>query len=304
MAYEGLALIIGAGIALMVTANGLLAAQFGLWTSTLIIHACGLVTVSGILLIKRKPVTLRAPGTPWYLYLAGVGGVITTALNNLCFEPMGAALMLAMVVVGQLLGSSLIDHFGWFGMRRYPFRLAKTVGFGIMGLGLLFMTLWQPAGSGAGHPLPRALYAALALATGINLAFTNTFNASLGRRVGVFSGALVNYLVGFAVSLCFVAVLGQWVWPASTAEGFRPLLFVGGALGVLAISGTNVVFPRISVVYATVLMFVGQIAAGMAVDAVGGIPATPLKILGGALIPLGLLCNTRLDKRRAAAKEQ
>jgi len=53
-----------------------------------------------------------------------------------------------------------------------------------------------------------------------------------------------------------------------------------------------------------VLMFVGQIAAGMAIDAAGGIPATPLKILGGVLIPLGLLCNTRLDKRRAPAKGQ
>jgi transporter family-2 protein len=301
MVYEGLALIIGAGIALMVTANGLLAAQFGLWTGTLITHACGLLTVSGILLIKRKPVALRAPGVPWYLYLAGVSGVVTTALNSFCFEPMGAALMLAMVVVGQLLGSCLIDHFGWFGMRRYPFWPGKLAGFAIMGLGLLLMTLWQSAGSDADHPLPQAAYAALALGTGVNLAFTNTFNASLGRHIGVFSGTLVNYITGIVTSLLCALAFGQWVWPA-TAGGLSPFLFAGGVLGVRIISGTNTVFPRISVVYATVLMFVGQIVAGMAIDAAGGMPVTALKAVGCAMIPLGLLCNMRLDKRRAAAQ--
>ena len=296
MLYQSLALLIGGGVALMVTANGLLSARFGLWTGTLIIHLCGLLTVSGILLIRRKPITLRSPGAPWYLYLAGVGGVATTALNNFCFEPMGAALMLAMVVVGQLLGSCLIDHFGWFGMSRYPLRPGKLVGFGIMGLGLVLMTLWQPVGSGAEHQLPAAVYAVLALATGVNLAFTNTFNASLGRRIGVFPGTLVNYLAGFAASFCCVALFGQWAWAPGDAGHIGPFLFIGGTLGVLAVAGTNTVFPRISVVYATVLMFVGQIVAGMVIDAIGGMPVTLPKIAGCTLIPVGLLVNMRLDK--------
>jgi len=307
MLYESLALLIGALIALMVTANGLLAAQFGLWTSTLIIHVCGLLTVGGILLVRRKPVTLRAPGAPWYLYVAGVGGVATTALNNFCFKPMGAALMLAMVVVGQLLGSCLIDHFGWFGMRRYRFQPGKLVGFSIMALGLLLMTLRQPVGLDGAQRLPQAVYAVLALATGVNLAFTNTFNASLGRRIGVFSGTLVNYLAGLAASLCCAAAFGQWAWPVALTGGVGPFLFIGGTLGVLAVAGTNTVFPRISVVYATVLMFVGQIVAGMIIDAVGGLAATPLKIAGCAMIPIGLLYNMRLDKKRTttqATKEE
>jgi len=296
MFYKSLALFLGGMIALMVAANGMLAAYFGLWTGTLIIHVCGLVTISGILLVRRKPVTLRAPGAPWYLYVAGVAGVATTALNNFCYEPMGAALMLAIVVVGQLVGSCLIDHFGWFGMNRYPFRSSKLAGFGIMGLGLLLMTLWQPEGSGAARQLPMAVYVILALATGINLSVTITFNASLGRHIGVFSGALVNNLTGLITSLCCALAFGRWVWPAGIAEGGGPFLFMGGVLGILAVVGSNVVYPRISVVYATVLVFVGQIAAGILIDAVGGTPVTLLKVAGCMLIPIGLLVNMRLDK--------
>ncbi len=292
MLYEGLALLAGALIALMVTANGLLAAQTGLWMSTLIIHVCGLVTVSLILLGRRKPVTLRAPGAPWYLYIAGVGGVFTTVLNNLCFDPLGAALMLAMTIVGQLVGSCFIDHFGWFGMKRYPFRAGKLVGFAIMAAGLALMAFWSPA-SLSPSPLPKLVYILLALVTGINLAFTNTLNAALGARIGIFPGALVNYIAGLSTVAVCVTVLGRWAAPAGS---IGPLLLTGGVLGVLIIAMTSLAMPRISVVYATLLLLVGQLVAGMAVDAVGRQTILPLKIAGCVAIVAGLLYNLQLDK--------
>lgn len=296
MLYQALALLAGAMIAVMVAANGLLNAQVGLWMSLAVIHVCGLITIGAILLIRRKPVRLRAPGAPWYLYLGGVGGVLTTALNNLCFEPLGAALMLAMVIVGQLLGSSLVDHFGWFGLKRHPFRRGKLAGFGAMALGLLLMTLWQPVGAPSAQASGRmstAVYALLALATGINLSLTTTLNASLGSRVGVFSGTLVNYLAGLAASLACLALLGSWAAPS----GIGPFSLAGGVLGAVIVTLSSLVMPRISVVYSTILMFVGQIAAGMAIDAAGGLPVTPLKAAGCAVIAAGLLYNMRVDRR-------
>ena len=142
MLYEGLSLFSGLMIAVMVTANGLLTARVGPWMSVTIIHAVGLLTVGAVLLARRRRFTLRSPGTPWYLYLPGVCGVLTTMLNNLCYQPLGATLMLAVCVVGQILSASFIDHFGWFDMPRRRFRPAKLAGFALMGLGLLAMTLW------------------------------------------------------------------------------------------------------------------------------------------------------------------
>ena len=141
MRYEGLTLFSGMLIAVMVTANALLSAATGVWMSIVIIHVTGLCGVALILLLRRRRFSLRAQGTPWYFYIAGVIGVMNTLLNNLCYEPLGAALMLALCTVGQLFFSSLIDHFGWCGMRRYPFRPVKLVGFALMALGLVFMAV-------------------------------------------------------------------------------------------------------------------------------------------------------------------
>jgi transporter family-2 protein len=140
--YEGLALFSGLMIAVMVTANGLLTARVGPWMSVMIIHVVGLLTAGAVLLARRRRFALLSPGASWYLYLPGVIGVLSTMLNNLCYQPLGAALMLAVCVVGQILSASFIDHFGWFDMPRRRFRPAKLIGFTLMGLGLLFMTLW------------------------------------------------------------------------------------------------------------------------------------------------------------------
>lgn len=292
MLYEGLALFSGCLIAIMVTANGLLAEQAGNWVSILIIHVCGLVTVCGILLARRKRITLRAPGMPWYFYTAGVIGVWTTLLNNLCFEPLGATLMLAMCVVGQLLCSTLIDHFGWFGMRRYPFARGKLAGYAMMALGLGLMTV----GNTQTIPSLRVLFfSLLALGTGVLLAFSTTLNAALGKRVGVFPGTLVNYLMGLATSLICITLAGGWV--PLPVGALTPFLLLGGVLGVLIIAVTNVALPKVPVVYITILLFTGQVLMGIGIDAVNGTALTWGKAGGCALIAAGLLYNIRLDRR-------
>lgn len=291
MLYEGMALFSGALIAVMVTANSLLAEQMGNWMSLVIIHVCGLLTVTGILLARRKRIDLRAPGTPWYFYISGVVGVLTTLLNNLCFEPLGATLMLAMCVVGQLLCSNLIDHFGWFGMRRYPFARGKLAGYTLMAFGLGLMTFGNTQTIQSIRVL---LFIFLALATGVLLAFTNTLNAALGKRVGVFSGALVNYLTGFATSLVCITVAGGWM--PLPGGGLNPFLFLGGVLGVLIITVTNVALPRVPVVYITIILFTGQVLMGIGIDAINGTPLTLGKAAGCALIAVGLVYNIRQDR--------
>lgn len=138
MLYQVSALFCGVLVAIMVTANGMLKAAVGDLGAVLSIHICGLIAISLMLLIRRKRFSLRAPLS---ICWAGVIGVCTTLLNNLCFEPLGAALMLALCVVGQIATSALVDHFGLMGMTRYPFSPKKLIGFGLMGAGLLMMSM-------------------------------------------------------------------------------------------------------------------------------------------------------------------
>ncbi|MDR3052094.1 MAG: DMT family transporter [Oscillospiraceae bacterium] len=295
MLYETLTLFAGALIAVMVTANGLLTDGVGLWPGLVIIHICGLCAISLTLLIRHKRFTLRAPGMPWYLYTGGVVGVATTLLNNVCYAPLGAALMLALCVVGQLLCSSVIDHWGLFGMRRYPFLRIKLAGFGLMALGLVAMTLGD---AGAAPMDPGALpYVGLALLTGLSLSLNATFNAGLGTRIGVFPSTLVNYITGLVTSLVCILLAGGLALPG--LGGLSPWLFSGGVLGVAVVAVTSAAIPRVPVVYVTILLFGGQVLMGMALDASAGKPLTPLKALGCALIFAGLVWNMLADRRRA-----
>lgn len=300
MLYEGLALLSGVLIAVMVTANGLLYASVGPWMSLVIIHICGLATVGAMLIARRRRFSLRAAGVPWPMYLAGVGGVVNTLLNNLCFGPLGAAMMLAITVVGQILFSSLIDHFGWFGMTRYPFRKDKLAGFSLMALGLLAMTL--RSANMKLTPAALALYVGLALATGLMLATTGAVNASLAKHIGVLPGTLVNYLTGLGTSLLCTLIAGAWSMSAFT--GLQPFHLLGGVLGVCIVSMTSLAMGRVPVVYVTVILFVGQVLMGTGIDIMNGIPLTTGKMIGCLLIISGLICNILLEKRCNKAQFQ
>ncbi len=300
MLYEGLALLSGILIAVMVTANGLLYAHVGTWMSLVIIHICGLLTVGAMLLARGKRFSLRAPGVPWLMYMAGVGGVVNTLLNNLCFGPLGAGMMLATTVVGQILFSSLIDHFGWFGMTRYPFRKDKLAGFALMALGILAMTLRNT--SVKLSPGALVLYVVLALCTGLMLATTGAMNASLAKRIGVLPGTLVNYMTGLIASIACTLIAGAWSMPAFV--GLQPFHLMGGVLGVCIVSMTSLAMGHVPVVYVTVILFVGQVLMGIGIDAANGMPLTAGKVIGCLLIVAGLVCNILLEKRYKKARLQ
>ena len=138
--YNAGAFLAGAIIAVMVSANGMLQAAAGDWTAVVIIHIVGIATIGLIVLLKRKRLHLFDRTLSPFLYTAGIFGVFTTVFNNLCYAPLGAALMLALTLLGQLSCACVIDQFGLFGMEKRPFNPKKLVGFALMALGLFVMS--------------------------------------------------------------------------------------------------------------------------------------------------------------------
>jgi uncharacterized membrane protein YdcZ (DUF606 family) len=80
-------------------------------------------------------------------------------------------------------------------------------------------------------------------------------------------------------------------WPASLAilPGLHPLYIVGGGItGVLAVAGINFVLPHIPVIYGTLLLFVGQVVTGLAIDYFYYALLSRKKLLGAVLVVAGL----------------
>jgi bacterial/archaeal transporter family-2 protein len=139
--YKFAAVFIGFLISIMVTFNGTLDGYTGNYLSILIIHIVGLITVMLTLIIRREKLIFNEK-LPLYIFSGGAIGVLLVLLNNLCFGSLGVSLTLALGVFGQLVLSIIIDNFGLFGMDMYKFNKKKLIGFAIMLIGIVVMTVY------------------------------------------------------------------------------------------------------------------------------------------------------------------
>lgn len=139
--YKFYAVLVGVFISIMVTFNGTLDNYLGNTLSVLIIHIVGLISISFVLILKKgKPVFSKE--VPYHLYSGGAIGILLVLVNNICYSNLGASLTLSLGVLGQLLLSSTIDHFGWLGMNTYKFHKKKIIGFIIILIGIIIMTTY------------------------------------------------------------------------------------------------------------------------------------------------------------------
>ena len=138
--YNILALLIGALISIMISFNSRFEGYVGSTYSVVIIHAVGLITILIIAAIKKEKKVIKE-SIPFYLFLGGIFGVMLTLVNIITIGSIGVALTTALAVFGQLVFSSLVDHFGLFGLTKYEFNPKKLVGLFIVLVGLVIMTM-------------------------------------------------------------------------------------------------------------------------------------------------------------------
>ncbi len=77
----------------------------------------------------------KVAALPWWVLLGGVIGVVFVAGSVIVGPALGIALFFVCVVAGQLLGATLADHVGAFGMPTKPINVMKLVGLGLVLLG-------------------------------------------------------------------------------------------------------------------------------------------------------------------------
>lgn len=128
-------------IALMLLFNGYLAEIFGIYTSSVLIHMAGLITVTVAVMAGRHRFD-RLRDATWYLYSAGAIGVITVIFNSISFSGMGVSLTLAVSLLGQSLAAIIIDHFGLLGMKKIKFERQKITGLILIVSGIIVMSVF------------------------------------------------------------------------------------------------------------------------------------------------------------------
>ncbi|HEY6484199.1 MAG TPA: DMT family transporter [Steroidobacteraceae bacterium] len=103
--------------------------------------AVGLVGLLAFLLLTRaswpdRAALWSAPGWAWAGGLLGAFYVATTIIVG---PRLGAASLLALCVLGQLLASLVVDHFGWIGFPQHSISLARLAGAALLFAGVVLI---------------------------------------------------------------------------------------------------------------------------------------------------------------------
>lgn len=111
---------------------------FGATAIQIFVAFCLAVLV--LLVTARDRVTLSAAVTvPWWVWFAGVIGVIYVASGVMIAPVTGALLYFVCIVAGQLLGAMAMDHFGAFGLQLREVSLLRVGGFALVLTGALMV---------------------------------------------------------------------------------------------------------------------------------------------------------------------
>lgn len=135
MAYS-IAFITGIFIAGMVYINGILGSQTTPYLSNLIFHSIGLMVFTLFILFSPQN---KIPPWRWALFIPGLMGTFTVVFNNWVVPHIGVSLTVALALLGQMITSITIDHFGLFNRKIKKINLYQSFGLIIVGLGLLVM---------------------------------------------------------------------------------------------------------------------------------------------------------------------
>lgn len=297
--YAILTPLVGALLTVMNNLNSVFASKVGFWASTIVLHAVGLAAATLATAVRREA---RLPGRlpPWS-YAGGFVGIGIVLSCNYAFQNLDASLAVVLGLLGQILASLSVDATGFLGRAKTPIRLKSLPGIGLVALGAAVMAM-------AGRPgadKPSAAAILVAIVAGALPVISIALNSELGRKRGVLRSARTNYIVGLATTLALLLATRPSLAAAPAALlDAGPLLMTGGGLmGLCVVVSMNHIFPKVKAFTAALLMFGGQVAAGLAIDLFQGGRLRLPTLAGTMLVMGGLALKSWLERAVAARPE-
>jgi transporter family-2 protein len=143
--YILLMVVAGAGVAAQMVINAQLrtVAASALWAANIsfaVSIAAGLAAIAAAAALGRLAFPAETLWrAPWWIWLGGLGGALYVLLAILLTRQLGAALLSASGILGQLGASLVIDHYGWFGMPVTRLSASRVVGIVLLTLGVVLI---------------------------------------------------------------------------------------------------------------------------------------------------------------------
>lgn len=137
-------LVVAAGmsVALQQVLNANLRVQLGSpWWAGSVSYLVGLIAMFSVAILSPQPrlsETFSAMGS-WFNWTGGVFGAVFVGVAVLMVPRFGAATTLALIVVGQMVGSLVFDQFGLFGVQQHSATLIRIAGAACLVVGVVLV---------------------------------------------------------------------------------------------------------------------------------------------------------------------
>ncbi len=281
--YSIFSVLCGLIIAIMIVINGELSATYDVFIATAIIHIVGVMFSFAVIKITKKELKFIR-GLPFWAYLGGAFGILTTIFNNYAFGKISVTSIMALGLFGQMATSLVIDSFGLFGMKKHLFQKSALIGLAFSLLGVIVM-LDNTVSTGL-------ISVIFSFGAGITVVLTRTVNGTLSKHTGALQGSFINHLVGLPISIVVALAVSA---NAISSFSFSPHLYIylGGTLGVTVVLLSNLTVRKMPAYKLTTLMFCGQIFTGIVIDLIISRAYDFTSLLGGLLVSAGFLVNIR-----------
>lgn len=140
------------------------------------------------------------------------------------------------------------------------------------------------------------LYILLSILTGVIIVLSRILNTKLSYEIGLIESSYFNYLTAAVTSIVLFLVIGEQ-FNISSFKNVPIYGYLGGILGVMIVILNSVVSPKLSAFYVTLLIFIGQLFTGIAIDWIISSIVPLNKILGGIIVVIGLSYNLIIDAK-------
>ena len=138
----------------------------------------------------------------------------------------------------------------------------------------------------------------LAIFGGVLTTLSMIVSSTLGKKIGLIQSTIVHYIGGLIGGIFILIGIGSTSAPSITDMSRMPLyIFLGGIIGVIVVYTSNIIIPKIPVVYSTLLMFSGQMLCAIIIDTIVMGDFSWQKLLGAIVVIVGIFYNSKVDSK-------
>lgn len=298
-----IALLMGMLVPVQTAANARMRASIGpAFVVTLVsfsVSSLLLLAVSAVRGIPIVPSSTQIADVPWWGWTGGIIALFTITVTIYLFRALGQLQTAILPLLGQLLFSLVIDHFGLFGSVRISLSAMRVLAMLLLIAGVVLVVVVPNLKKGKATQTSASSHVLLWQLTGI---VAGCLMASIGAiygKLGICLGSAVQAsTVSFLIATTVIAAVcignGKIVCVRKAFSRGNPWwMWLGGVCGAISVFGNAWLIPQIGAGAFFMALLLGQMSLSLLMERRGWLGAmrrqiTPVQLAGIALMVAGV----------------